>query len=166
MSEATSRPGLRRSMRLALVCLALAGAARADATDGIVVESFPGVPYADLRAALADAIVDEGLSAPVVSQFARMLERTAADLGHAPGLYADAEILTFCSAGVAARLVTEAPARIALCPLSIAVYSLPHTPQDTALAYRPPTLDSPGGDAARALMARIVAGAASLVGRR
>lgn len=166
MSEATSRPGLRRSMRLALVCLALAGVARADGTDGIVVESFPGVPYAELRAALADAIADEGLSAPVVSQFARMLERTAADLGHAPALYADAEILTFCSASVAARLVTEAPARIALCPLSIAVYSLPHTPQDTALAYRPPTLDSPGGNAARALMARIVAGAASLVGRR
>ena len=134
--------------------------------EGIAVEHFPGVPFADLREALADAIADEGLSAPVVSRFGAMLERTAPDLGHDPALYGDAEVLSFCSAGVAARLVAEAREHIALCPLSIAVYSLPHTPRDATLAWRPPTLDSPGGDAVRALMARIVTGAARLVGRR
>lgn len=131
-----------------------------------MVEHFPGVSFADLREALTDAIADEGLSAPVVSGFGAMLERTAPDLGHDPALYGDAEILSFCSAGVAARLVAEAREHIALCPLSIAVYSLPQTPRDATLAWRPPTLDSPGGDAVRALMARIVAGAARLVGRR
>lgn len=160
---------LLRTLRLAATCAAFAFASAtsfAAPGEGIMVEHFPGVPFADLREALADAIADEGLSAPVVSGFGAMLERTAPDLGHDPALYGDAEILSFCSAGVAARLVAEAREHIALCPLSIAVYSLPHTPRDATLAWRPPTLDSPGGDAVRALMARIVAGAARLVGRR
>lgn len=161
--------GLLRSLRRAAICCALSlapAATFAAPAEGIMVEHFPGVPFADLREALADAIADEGLSAPVVSGFGAMLERTAPDLGHDPALYGDAEILSFCSAGVAARLVAEAREHIALCPLSIAVYSLPQTPRDATLAWRPPTLDSPGGDAVRALMARIVAGAARLVGRR
>lgn len=190
MSEATSRPeracrresgsrpppapatAVRRVLQLlrptlAALALAASGAAvPADGGDGIVIEHVAGVPYAELREALADAIADEGLTAPVVSRFAHMLERTATDLGHDAALYGDAEILTFCSAGVAARLVAEARERIALCPLSIAVYRLPQSPRDATLAYRPPTLDSPGGEAARALMARIVAGAARLVRKR
>lgn len=162
-------PRLLHALRLAATCAALALASAtsiAAPAEGIMVEHFPGVPFADLREALADAIADEGLSAPVVSGFGAMLERTAPDLGHDPALYGDAEILSFCSAGLAARLVAEAREHIALCPLSIAVYSLPHTPRDATLAWRPPTLDSPGGDAVRALMARIVVGAARLVGRR
>lgn len=169
-SPAHAVPGrLLRALRLAAACCALALASATSSSaraEGIVVEHFPGVPFADLREALADAIADEGLSAPVVSRFGAMLERTAPDLGHDPALYGDAEVLSFCSAGVAARLVAEAREHIALCPLSIAVYSLPHTPRDATLAWRPPTLDSPGGDAVRALMARIVTGAARLVGRR
>ena len=169
-SPAHAVPGrLLRALRLAAACCALALASATSSSaraEGIVVEHFPGVPFADLREALADAIADEGLSAPVVSRFGAMLERTAPDLGHDPALYGDAEVLSFCSAGVAARLVAEAREHIALCPLSIAVYSLPHTPRDATLAWRPPTLDSPGGDAVRALMARIVSGAARLVGRR
>lgn len=161
--------GVLRGLRRVAICcvLALAPAATlAGPTEGIMVEHFPGVPFADLREALADAIADEGLSAPVVSGFGAMLERTAPDLGHDPALYGDAEIFSFCSAGVAARLVAEAREHIALCPLSIAVYSLPQTPRDATLAWRPPTLDAPGGDAVRALLTRIVAGAARLVGRR
>lgn len=169
-SPAQAVPGrLLRALRLSAACCALALAAATSSSalaEGIVVEHFPGVPFADLREALADAITDEGLSPPVLSRFGAMLERTAPDLGHDPALYGDAEILSFCSAGVAARLVAEAREHIALCPLSIAVYSLPHTPRDATLAWRPPTLDSPGGDAVRALMARIVTGAARLVGRR
>ena len=169
-SPAHAVPGrLLRALRLAAACCALALASATSSSaraEGIVVVHFPGVPFADLREALADAIADEGLSAPVVSRFGAMLERTAPDLGHDPALYGDAEVLSFCSAGVAARLVAEAREHIALCPLSIAVYSLPHTPRDATLAWRPPTLDSPGGDAVRALMARIVTGAARLVGRR
>ncbi len=165
----SARPRLPRILRQIAACCALAlspATILAAPAEGIVVEHFPGVPFADLREALTDAIADEGLSAPVVSRFGAMLERTAPDLGHDPARYGDAEILSFCSAGVAARLVAEAHEHIALCPLSIAVYSLPHTPRDATLAWRPPTLDSPGGNAVRALMARIVAATARLLGRR
>lgn len=132
---------------------------------GIVSRSLADIDYADARDALAEAIAEEGIAAPVVSHFADMLARTADDLGHRPDLYARAEILTFCSVGVAARLAAEAAENIALCPLSIAVYALPGTPRTVTLAYRPPALASAGGDAARMLLARIVTRAASLVGQ-
>ena len=89
----------------------------------------------------------------------------AADLGHARGLYAEAEILTFCSAAVAARLATEAREHIALCPLSIAVHAQAGASREVRIAYRPPAIDTPGGKAARELMARIAARATALVGR-
>lgn len=163
----------RRALRGAALGLLLAAGALAltlpahagDSTGGIVSRSLEGIDYLDVRDALADAIAEEGIAAPVVSHFADMLERTAEDLGHRANLYAHAEILTFCSVGVAARLATEAAENIALCPLSVAVYALPGTPRTVTLAYRPPALESAGGDAARALLGRIVARAASLVGR-
>lgn len=161
-----------RSMALGLLLAAsvlfpgLGPAAQAsDRAAGIVARSLEDIDYADVREALAEAIAEEGIAAPVVSHFADMLARTADDLGHRANLYAHAEILTFCSVGVAARLATEAAENIALCPLSVAVYALPGAPRTVTLAYRPPALDSAGGDAARALLARIVARAASLVGR-
>lgn len=158
--------------RAALVLLVGAGlpslaqpAAAGEAGAGIVRHSLADIDHADAREALAEAIAAEGIATPVVSHFAEMLARTADDLGHRADLYTHAEILTFCSVGVAARLAAEAAENIALCPLSIAVYALPAAPRTVVLAYRPPALESAGGDAARALLARIVARAASLVGR-
>ena len=166
-----ARPALR-SMALGLLLAASAlfpgiGAITqaSDHAAGIVVRSLEDIEYSDVRDALAQAIAEEGIAAPVVSHFADMLARTADDLGHRADLYAHAEILTFCSVGVAARLATEAAENIALCPLSVAVYALPGAPRTVTLAYRPPALESAGGDAARALLARIVVRAASLVGR-
>ena len=69
------------------------------------------------------------------------------------------------AAAVAARLATEARELIALCPLSIAVHAQADAPREVRIAYRPPAIDTPGGKAARELMARIVARAAALVGR-
>ena len=137
----------------------------ADLATGIHTRHFANIDFADLRDALAEAIAAEGISEPVISHFSQMLDRTAADLDHARGLYAAAEILSFCSAAVAARLATEAREHIALCPLSIAVHAQAGAPREVRIAYRPPAIDTPGGKAARELMARIVARAAALVGR-
>ncbi|MDX9887106.1 DUF302 domain-containing protein [Thauera sp.] len=163
--------GLPRLFRLALGPLLLAcsflfapaAIAREPAAD-VVSRNFFEVDFADLRDALVEAIAEEGIATPVVSHFGDMLARTAGDLGHRPDLYAHAEILTFCSASVAASLATEAREHIALCPLSVAVYALPGAPRTVLIAYRPPAVDSAGGDAARALLARLVARAAKLVG--
>ncbi|NMG36341.1 DUF302 domain-containing protein [Azoarcus sp. TTM-91] len=118
------------------------------------------MPWEDLRLALEDAIAAEGLTAPTVSHFGDMLARTAPDLGHRADLYTHAEILSFCSVGVAARLVTEAAEQIALCPLSIAVYALPGNPGRSYLAYRRPPQTGAGSAAAEALMRRLVKQAA------
>ncbi|WEN42943.1 Hydroxyacylglutathione hydrolase [Thauera sp. GDN1] len=138
---------------------------QAGADAGIRVRHFADVGFSDVRDALAEAIAAEGITPPVVSHFGHMLDRTAPDLGHARGLYAEAEILTFCNAAVAARLAAEAREHIALCPLSIGVYAEPRAPREVRVAYRPPGIDTPGATAARELMARIVRRAAALLGR-
>lgn len=124
--------------------------------DGLITLTVTGASYGKVREALLDAIADEGLTAPTVSAFSAMLDRTAAALGHPSGLYAEAEIFTFCSARVAAVLVRENPANIARCPLSIALHASPGSPQIVHLGYRDPGLDTPGGQLARALLQRIV----------
>lgn len=163
----TTAPALRRmaqrAIGAALLALGLAAQAGAQAED-IVTRHFDATAFADVREALAEAIAEQGIAQPVVSHFADMLDRTAVDLGHPRGLYAQAEILTFCSAGVAARLAVEAREHIALCPLSIAVYAPADGRPGAVIAYRPPRLDGAGGEAARALLRRIVARSAALLG--
>lgn len=153
----------RRAVAAVLLALSLAVPVGAQ-PEKIVTRRFDAAPFADVREALAEAIAEEGIAQPVVSHFGDMLERTAADLGHPRRLYAQAEILTFCSAGVAARLAQEAREYIALCPLSIAVYAPADGSPGAVMAYRPPLIDSAGGEAARMLLRRIVARTAALLG--
>jgi uncharacterized protein (DUF302 family) len=129
----------------------------------IVAQSITGVSYDHAREALEEAIAAEGLVSPVISYFGDMLARTAEDLGHRADIYRDAHIYTFCTVAAAARLATESPARIALCPLSIAIYQLPDE-EEISLAYRPTGLDSIGGEMATATQARIVARTLAILG--
>lgn len=85
-----------------------------------------------------------------------MLARTAPDLGHRADIYGDAEIFSFCSAQVSARMVAEDVRHIALCPMTIALYTLPGRPGSVFLASRPPALRSPAGEFARVLLRRII----------
>ena len=133
----------------------MAGAV-ARAADDIVVRELQPLTYADARAALLDAFVDEGLAPPAVSQFGDMLARTAPDLGHRADFYAEAEIFSFCSAQVSGRMIAEDVRNIALCPMTVALYTLPGRPRTVFLATRPPALKSPAGAFANALLRRIV----------
>lgn len=132
----------------------------------IVVRAFGDVAYADARAALEDAIIEEGLVPPTVSGFGAMLARTAPDLGHHLDLYREAEIFSFCSARIAARMAAEDPSHIALCPLTLSLYTLPAEPARVYLAYRPPGLDSPAGRLAADMLGRIVSRTAAGLGRK
>lgn len=145
--------------------IALAVPASADGVPAIVTQPIPGIAYDHAREALEEAIAAEGLAAPVVSHFADMLARTAADLGHRENLYRHAHIYTFCTVAAAAQLAGEDPRRIALCPLSIAIYQLPGG-QEVTVAYRPTGLDSVGGEMASATQARIVARTLDILGLR
>nr|NMF96200.1 DUF302 domain-containing protein [Aromatoleum toluolicum] len=128
----------------------------ARAADDIVVRELQPLAYLDARAALLDAFVDEGLAPPAVSQFGDMLARTAHDLGHRADFYAEAEIFSFCSAQVSGRMIAEDVRNIAQCPMTVALYTLPGRPRTVFLATRPPALQSPAGEFARALLRRII----------
>ena len=130
----------------------------AGATDpDIVVRELRPLAYADARSALLDAMIDEGLAPPTVSRFGEMLARTAKDLGHRADFYEQAEIFSFCSAQVSARIVAEDIHHIALCPLTIALYTLPGQGGTVFLAWRAPGLASPAGESARTMLHRIAA---------
>lgn len=110
--------------------------------------------------ALQDAIENQGLIPGPRNHFGAMLERTGPVLGNATPVYAQAEIVPFCSATVSWLLVKEKPERIALCPLTIAVYTLAGKPDTVYLSYREPGTDSPGLQAATALLDEISAATA------
>lgn len=130
--------------------------AMVQAADEVIVRELQPLAYADARAALLDAFVDEGLAPPAVSQFGEMLARTAPDLGHRADFYGEAEIFSFCSAQVSGRMIAEDVRNIALCPMTVALYTLPGRPRTVFLAARPPALKSPAGEFASALLRRIV----------
>ena len=152
-----TRSGLERLVgRLAAIAILLGFTLNAAAqAPGIVQHDLGAVDFGLARDLLAEAISEEGLRDPTVSHFAEMLARTATDLGHSDSVYRSAQIFTFCSVAVAARLAAEAPENIALCPLSIAVYQPPRPDAHVTISYRLSGLDSDGGRMAEALLARI-----------
>jgi hypothetical protein len=154
----------RAARRLAGAALCAVAIAATGAEPDVVLRELQPASYAAARDALEDALAAEGLAPASVSGFGAMLARTAPDLGHRPDLYREAEIFSFCSAQVAARMAAEDVRHIALCPLTIALYTLPDEESRVRLAYRRPGLDTPGGRLADALLARIAARTAAGLG--
>lgn len=146
---------LVRAGHVFLVALLLALNTAATRADDIVTRELAPAAYADARIALLDALIEEGLAPPAVSQFGAMLQRSAADLGYPPDLYSDAEIFSFCSVKISSMLVREDRRHIALCPLTIALYTLPDKSGRVFLAYRPPDVTTAAAALARELLARL-----------
>ena len=146
----------RPLLHTALVALALGITWPARAGD-LVAQSLETRDYPLARQVVVEAIQDEGLVLSGISDFGDMLRRTDADLDHGAGQrFRHAEVFAFCSVTVAATLVRESADRIAYCPLTLALYQeKPGSP--VRLTYRQPGSPGPGGDAGRALLARIAA---------
>ncbi len=144
----------RRFLPYALLVLAFGALVPAQASD-LVAQTLETHDYPLARQVVVEAIQDEGLVLSGVSDFGDMLRRTDADLGHGAGQrYRHAEVFAFCSVTVAATLVRESADHIAYCPLTLALYQeKPGSP--VRLTYRKPASAGPGGDAGRALLARI-----------
>lgn len=128
--------------RLALLlCLALfAIAARADAW---MVRQKVAASFEDTREAIVMAIENRGLVINYVSHIGDMLERTGADIGASRKVFAQAEIIEFCSARLSRQMMEIDPHNIVLCPFAISIYTLPGDTRSTWVAYR-----RPGGQAA------------------
>ena len=153
-------------LRVVLVAIALSPFARpAVADDALVHLSITPSRYADAREALVDAIENEGLVPSPPSRFGDMLARTGAALQQPAPVYADAEVMHFCSARIAWQLARENPINAAQCPLSMAIYTLPGETGVVHLAWRTVLGDSPGARAADALLQRIARQTAESAGR-
>jgi hypothetical protein len=104
---------------------------------------------------LREAIENQGLIPGPTSHFGEMLARTGPVLGHPLPRYERAEIVSFCSASVSWALVEEDLDNIALCPLTIALYTLAGELQTVHLSYRDPGVGSAGLRRAAELMRAI-----------
>ena len=155
---------MRAPLFFRLVCclLALGSVGGVGAADDVAVRRIVGSDFRAAGEALVEAIEAEGLVVGAVLPFNRMLERTASSAGPTASPYAEAEIVQFCSSGLAWQMVGEDVDQLALCPLSIAVYSLAAEPGLVWLAYRLPGSATAARGRADALLRRLVERAAEL----
>lgn len=78
--------------------------------------------YEDARFGLKLAIESHGFVVDHVSHVGEMLNRTAADVGATRQVYAQAEVLQFCSATLSREMMEADPANIAFCPYGLFLY--------------------------------------------
>ena len=107
--------------RALLFTIALASLPRLALADALVHLAISPSRYADAREALVDAIETEGLVPSPPSRFGDMLARTGAALEQPVPVYAEAEVMHFCSARIAWQLARENPVNVAQCPLSLSL---------------------------------------------
>jgi uncharacterized protein (DUF302 family) len=143
-----------------LMALGLSGGALA--ADDVVTRQIMGGDFQSTHEALIEVIEAEGLVVSAVIPFNRMLERTAADLDYSTSPFANAETVQFCSSALAWQMITEDPSQLAMCPLSVVVYSVRAESGKVILAYRTPGRTTPGRIKADDLLRRLVERAAEL----
>jgi len=129
---------------------ALSNAAFAASAD-VVVRSAKG-GFQEVKERVLLAIENRGLVLNYTARIGAMLERTGKDIGSVRQVYANAELLEFCSAAVSRATMEADPRNIAFCPYSIAIYTLPKEKERVYVAYR--RIEAPGsGPSAKALAA-------------
>jgi uncharacterized protein (DUF302 family) len=138
-------------LSLAIVAAtALSNAAFAASAD-VVVRSAKG-GFQEVKERVLLAIENRGLVLNYTARIGAMLERTGKDIGSVRQVYANAELLEFCSAAVSRATMEADPRNIAFCPYSIAIYTLPKEKERVYVAYR--RIEAPSsGPSAKALAA-------------
>jgi uncharacterized protein (DUF302 family) len=94
--------------------------------------------FAEVKEALVMAIENRGLVINYTSHIADMLARTGADIGSGRKVFAQAEIIEFCSAGLSRKMLEMDPHNIVMCPFAISIYTLPNEANTVWLSYRQP----------------------------
>lgn len=140
---------------LALCLLLLSPLARADDPTTRQLR-LADADYAIAVESLEIAIGNQGLAIAARHEAAKVLSRTAKDLGHRPDHFLDGEIFAFCSVRIGAMLAAEDPHNIVYCPMTVAVYRVPADPSAVYLAWRHVPGDTPGIRALNTLLQRIV----------
>lgn len=133
-----------------------------NAAEDVEVKLINGASFQSTHDAVVEVVETEGLVASAVIPFGAMLSRTAEELGQKSSPYGKAEIIQFCSSALAWEMILEDSDQLALCPLSIAIYSKIENPETVVLAYRSPGRATPGRARGDDLLQRLVQRAAKL----
>ena len=131
------------SKLLLLIVCVCASAVAAAALPGVTVQSAKG-GFDEIKERVVTAIENRGMVLNYTAHVGDMLARTGKDIGRTRQIYARAEVLEFCSAGVSRGTMEADPRNIAFCPYAIAVYTLPDDPARTYIVYRKPLAPGPG----------------------
>ena len=136
---------------LIVICAMLVGNVVNAATAGVQLRSVKG-EFADVRDRVVMALENRGLVVSYTAKVGNMLERTGRDVGRDRRIYANAEVLEFCSAVLSRDTMEADPRNIVFCPYAIAVYTLPQVTGTVYLSYRTPAAQG-SGQSIRALRA-------------
>lgn len=140
--------------RIALLLIVFAMPALADDTTRKM--RIPDADYAIALESLEIAIGNQGLNIAARHEAAKVMARTAEDLGHRPDILKNGEIVAFCSIRLGAMMTEEDPHNIVYCPMTVAVYQIPDDPKAVYLAWRHLPGETPAIKAVNALVQSIV----------
>ncbi|MBI3045565.1 MAG: DUF302 domain-containing protein [Betaproteobacteria bacterium] len=122
---------------LAIIATVALGNAASAASADAVVRSTKG-EFKDVKERVLHAIENRGFVLNYTARIGAMLERTGKDIGARRQVYAEAELLEFCSARASRDTMEADPRNIVFCPYAIAIYTLPKDKARVYLAYRRP----------------------------
>jgi len=120
--------------------------------NNIIVQKIKG-NFSDVDKSMRDAILGQGISLAHVLHASDMLKRTGKDFGYDQDVYANAEILEFCSARISQKLARIDPDNIILCPFTISLYTLIKEPDMVYIVYQIPV----GKPGTKKVVAEVVA---------
>ena len=141
---------------IAMMCVLMCRSASA-ADPGANVRSVHG-SFEDVRERVQLAIENRGLVVSYTARVGEMLARTGRDIGMSRPIYANAEVLEFCSARYSAEAMTADPHSVVHCPYGIAVYVLVTDPERVFVAYRRNVRGDTGDTPALAAIDRLLSG--------
>ncbi len=144
-------------LRLMVLLISLLSAGHSAASESHIVTSIIPGRFHDILQNIRTAIVGKGIHIAHVLPASSMLHRTAPAFGYPEDIYADAEILEFCSARISQKLSRIDPDNIVLCPFTIAVYTLVKEPGMVRVSYRIP-VGKPGTDEAEKDVVDLISG--------
>lgn len=105
------------------------------AGDEIVTYSVKG-EYGDVLFDLNDALTNKGLVVNFKAHVARMLNRTAKDVGATRNVYKDGMVLEFCSTKLSRAAMEADPRNMAFCPFTMFIYETLAKPGHVTVGYR------------------------------
>ncbi len=97
--------------------------------------------FADVKEDLVRAIETQGAVVSYTAHAAKMLKRTAAAVKVKNTVYQNAEVVLFCKAEIAHKLLQADPHAITVCPYPIAIYTLTAKPGLVFLSITKPPKD-------------------------